>query len=459
MAITGCKRLLTALCAGALTCFVNPASADNGALLDLLKVLRDNGTIDQAAYDILRNSAVASEEKSAAETDKKVEEQVSSAIKDVPQINTKGKLQVTSPDGDFKVQVGGRIMADSAAFSSDKTDLGSGTEFRRARMFISGTMWRAWNYKLQYDFANTDAPIDGIRDAYLGYGFANGGSIKVGNFKEPFSLEELTSAKYITFMERSLPITFAPSRNMGVGYSYVAPSANWTASGGLFGEGVDDPSGNNDEGYGVTGRFTYAPWHEGNRALHFGGAVSYRVTNQDNALRLRERPEAHLSDTRFIDTGTIDTESYTRYGLEAAWVQGPFSVQGEYIGLDLSRDMAGNPDLYFDGYYLEGSVFLTPGDHRSYDPEDAAFGRIKPKANVGQGGIGAWQLAVRYSGLDLSDEDIDGGDEENLTVGLNWHVNPNMAFKLNYVKVLSVDGGPRDGDEPDIFQVRAQVDF
>ena len=78
---------------------------------------------------------------------------------------------------------------------------------------------------------------------------------------------------------------------------------------------------------------------------------------------------------------------------------------------------------------------------------------------VGQGGFGAWQLAFRYSSLDLNDADINGGEADSFTLGLNWFATPNLRFSANYVNVLDMKGGPGSGDEPDVFQLRAQLEF
>jgi phosphate-selective porin OprO and OprP len=80
-----------------------------------------------------------------------------------------------------------------------------------------------------------------------------------------------------------------------------------------------------------------------------------------------------------------------------------------------------------------GSWLIT-GESRGYVFEEARFKNPKPKGIVGKGGIGAWELLARYSSLDLSDEDIDGGEEDNVTVGINWYPTPNFRFMANNLR-------------------------
>jgi len=95
----------------------------------------------------------------------------------------------------------------------------------------------------------------------------------------------------------------------------------------------------------------------------------------------------------------------------------------------------------------------------NYQASKGYFSRVTPKSIVGMGGIGAWQVALRFSSLDLTDEDILGGEEDNFTFGLNWYATRNIRFSANYVNVLEVDGGPASGDDPESYQIRSQVEF
>jgi len=73
------------------------------------------------------------------------------------------------------------------------------------------------------------------------------------------------------------------------------------------------------------------------------------------------------------------------------------------------------------------------------------------------GGIGAWELAVRYSQLNLNSNDIRGGNEKDLTVGLNWYTTPNLKLMTNYVNVLEVNEGPYSGADPWGFNFAARA--
>jgi len=363
---------------------------------------------------------------------------------------TQGALRGRTRDSAFIFQLGGRLLIDGAVYDSDVQSLGNGAEIRSARITLEGTVWNVWDYELEVDFAEN--AVD-IKDAWLEYREFEPIAIQTGNYKEPFSLEEITSSKYITFMERALPNLFAPSRNLGVGVRIWREQ--WTGQLGVFGEGLDaNEDREEDQGFGVTGRFTYAPILEEERLIHLGAAGSYRRTGDNDVLRFRSRPESHVTNVRLVDTGDIvDVEDIARAGAEAAVVWGPFSLQGEYIRTHLDRD-SGFSDLAFDGYYVYGSWFLT-GESRPYDDEKARFQAVLPKSIVGRGGYGAWEVALRYSGLDLEDEDIQGGEEDNLTVGLNWYPTRNIRFMANYIHADSERLGMED--DPHVFQIRSQI--
>lgn len=457
LSINRTLALITLLSIG----FTNPVYAENQALMALLEALHKNGTIDAGTYQLIQQLAKQENQQTApsqastrAEVTQIVEEKIAQATKDKVQINTKGKFSVKSHDGDFEFRLGGRIQMDAATYSEDQSRQNDGTELRRVRLFAQGRMWHDWKYKLQYEF--TGNGINGIQDAYIDYLGYKPVSIKLGHFKEAFSLQNMTSSKYVPFTERALLSAFAPGRNIGI--QVATKGDNWTLAAGLFGQGRDGASSDNDEGYGFASRGTYSPMLGDNTRLHLGLGLGYRHTGSVDAVRFRERPESHVTNKRLLDTGNIDTDSFTRIGLESALIHGPFSLEAEYNHLMLDRAISGNPDLDFSGYYVQGTWFLT-GESPSYKANKGSFSNISPRNIVGKGGLGAWQLALRFSSLDLSDEDVNGGEQKNFSVGLNWYTTPNIRFSANYVNVLEVKGGGSAGDEPDAFQVRAQIEF
>jgi phosphate-selective porin OprO/OprP len=365
-------------------------------------------------------------------------------------------LNFATEDGNFKLKVGGRVMNDWLWISEDgdikASSIGEqedGTEFRRARLHVSGLIYGNVEFKVQYDFAGGDADF---KDVYLGLTDFPIGRLRVGHYKEPFSLEELTSSNYITFLERALPNAFAPSRNVGAMLHNSEFDDRMTWAVGVFRDTDDYGTNVDDGGYNITGRITGLPIYEdkGASLLHIGAAYSYR--NPDDSLRYTERPEAHLT-SRFVDTGTMAADRADLLGLEAAWVHGPLSVQGEYVTADVDR-MAGASDVDFDGYYVQGSYWIT-GEHRNYKASEGAFSRVKPKENFSfNSGPGAWDATLRYSKLDLDDENVTGGELEDITAGLNWHLNPNTRIMWNYVHADRDKIG-----EADMLMMRLQVDF
>jgi len=433
-------------------------------------------------------AATVEEDVTVEELEKRLEALEKQRADNAFKLYWKEGIRFDSPNGEFKMKLGGRIQNDWAFFDLDDDiedqvgEFEDGTEFRRARLYISGTVYDNVEFKAQYDFAGGDTDF---KDVFLGLKGTPIGGIRVGHFKEPFSLEELTSAKYITFLERALPIeAFVPSRNTGVMVHNHILEDRLTYAVGVFRDSAGDEYGNDmgDE-YNVTGRITGLPWYEnkGERMLHVGVGASVRNEYKNHLSqsklevdqevgRFRSRPEAHLAAARLVDTKMLQMDEMVLVGAEAALVFGPLSLQGEYIlanvdgdeDSDRDFDDDGAPDYgYFDsndlqGFYIYASYFLT-GEHRAYKPAEAAFSRVKPNRNFLQdGGPGAWEAVARYSHLDLEDGDVNGGEQDDITLGLNWYLNPNVRVMLNYVYADAED--KYDG-EMHAFQTRFQIDF
>ncbi len=411
-------------------------------LLELLPLLRDQRIISEIQYK--RLSATVENNVNALD-----EEAISQL-----NIKTKGGLEIASYDGQFAFELGGRLMLDMVHYDESLNTLGDGTELRQARIDMEGSIYADWAYEFAVDFA--DKNVD-IKDAYISYMGFYPMQLQIGHFKEPFGLERLTSSKYISFMERGLLNEFTPGRNIGVGVRQYQDS--WTFAGGIFGEAFDgDADSEGNEGWAVTGRLTYSPWHNDLSTLHFGGALSRRWTSDEDTVKFDARPESHITDVKYLNTGKLsNTDSVDLIGLEAALVSGSWSLQSEYVLAKLNRD-DGFSEPEFSGWYLFGSWFLT-GESRNYKFKKGTFGQVNPG-----GRRGAVELVARYSTLDMDDADITGGRERNWTLGINWHINSQVRLMANYILVnnnINADdnGDVFGNDDPALFQTRFQIDF
>jgi len=111
------------------------------------------------------------------------------------------------------MKIGGRIQMDGAFFNDKVTPMGDGLFLRRARLNVSGKVFKNWGYFTSVDFAKKDKA--GVRGMYFSYKGWENYTLKLGQFQEPFSLEGMNSSNTITFMERGLPYVFAPDYHLG----------------------------------------------------------------------------------------------------------------------------------------------------------------------------------------------------------------------------------------------------
>ncbi|VAW77490.1 Phosphate-specific outer membrane porin OprP; Pyrophosphate-specific outer membrane porin OprO [hydrothermal vent metagenome] len=362
------------------------------------------------------------------------------------EFSLKKALRFKSEDGDFSLRLGGRLHADTAWFIDDDNNVlnsdSRDSEFRRARLFVSGKAFDDWRYRFEYDFAaNNDFRI---KSAWVGYNGFKAFSIRAGNVLEPFSLEGMTSSNNITFMERGLPKAFTQNYKMGALVNTYGH--NWSAAVGLFDGNIRNGS---KDGWAGVARVTAAAVRNKRRLMHVGAALEYREPDE---VSFSTRPESNLA-SGLAGTGTLrNVDNTMTAGLEFAAVYNSFSLQSEYMQVSLERNNQ-RSDPGFSGWYVYGSWFLT-GEYRRYNVKKGAFKQIRPKSKYG-----AWELAARYSKVDLEDKSITGGEESNITLGANWYLNRYVRFMANYVRVDADPDSRGNSQNPDIFQLRAQLVF
>jgi phosphate-selective porin OprO/OprP len=398
---------------------------------ELLDILLGNGSINQAQYNQL------------------IKKETLTKDDVIVKLNKKG-LQFATADKQFKMKIGARLHVDAVAHSGGDNiiddNASNGTEIRRARIYLKGTVWNDFKYVTEVDFADNASTVKDMSMTYTGF---DGLEITAGHQKQNISMELQESSNDIMFTERSLINTITGiAFDRALGLHLKAKGKDWSAQLGLYGESVgkSDKTGG-DEGWGMSTRLTYTPINTKTQVLHVGGYAGFRDVSDNGDLlnggkgTALKYETAHMSNLHLLDTGSIaNLNKLSMYGLEAAYMQGPFSVQTEYTISDASRG-GGSSDEDFSAYYVQAGWTLT-GESRSYKGSDGEFKRLKPahKFSPGaDGGWGAWELAARYDHADMNSGDIRGGEETAITIALNWYLNENVRIMADYRRAIDVD--------------------
>jgi len=354
-----------------------------------------------------------------------------------------GILFWKSDDGKFSGRFDGRGFINGAYFFENKNQLSNGTHLRKARLAIKMTLWKNWHTEWDMDVAEG---VVEVKDMYFSYvGFKNS-HIKFGYFKVPFGLEILTSSRYIVFPERAYPaLAFKVGRRMALEYSKWGNW--WNVRAAFFGQAFDTKKNKtiDETGGGFAARAAFAPINKKGMILHVG-ASSVWTRPDDNTwiVDYKSEPETKIGDVEILDTELIKKTNYTmRYGFEGAFVYKSFHLQGEYQMVNVAR-FDNLPTVHLNGGYVYFTWTIT-GESRPWDETQGEFGQLIPNGN-GKG-LGAWELAFRFSNLSLSDTDagILGGRANNYTAGVNWYPTPNLVVQLNYTKVQNSDNATGNG--------------
>ena len=431
-----------------------------------------------------------------------------------------GKPAFATADGRFTANIRAIVMFDAGAyFQKDNLpsqvtnrDLNSGTNFRRARFGIDGKVFKDFDYALIYEFGGSGAEDTGhIQEAWAQYTGWKPWRIRLGAFEPNIGLQAAVSTSQMIMMERPAPAEVA--RNVAAGDSRSALqltgngvwgegdsgiATRWFASAALTGNTVstlNSTGGFATQPFGeqtaIISRLSLAPFSSTDWQAHFGVNGQYVFQTNDAGvatsprypIQLRDRPELRLDGTRLVDTGAIDTRAASVYGAEFGVSAHQFMLESEYFQYRIDRRITtaigpSNPD--FSGWYVQGAWVLT-GENRPYNPAEARFDapKLNYNFNPAAGTWGAFELAARYSDLDLNYHDcgaghaipaaaapcfdaVRGGEQKISSVGLNWYLNPAIRFMFDYLHV-DVDrfnaAGLQVGQKYDAIAMRSQLTF
>jgi phosphate-selective porin OprO/OprP len=421
-----------------------------------------------------------------------------------PSICTPDNLNCIAITSRLHLDVGGYSYQPNTAATVPQ-NLDSGINARRARIGVLGTFMGDWNYLLAFDFGGSSdglppvagAPTSGIHDAFLSYTGIKPLAIEGGYWTLPYTLDWATSSNDLMFMERAASSNVATNIAAGsirsafgvrgnddrfwagayvtgptLGTTHIAaPTATAVGSPGTLG------SPGFSEQLGAFGRVTYQLLQDKYYSLHIGGDVEFMIKPPGtNTLTLSDRPELRIDPTAILSTGSIANISRAQvYSGEAAAGYGPLFFQGEYYWYNVDRSL-GLPSLDFNGWYAQGSWTLTR-ESRKYNPSTGSYGTIVPDHpfSLAMGQWGAWELAARYSYVNLNDRftpgtpvsttnGVAGGKQNIYTLGLNWYANRNIRFMVDYLhgtvdKFSGAAANTDIGAHFDALAMRTQVAF
>lgn len=358
-------------------------------------------------------------------------------------------LLISRNDGEYAVNLFGYLEADFLKFTNDQNLLHSGTNIRYAMLYLNTTIKKDWHCFIGYALSMRQ-----LLDAYITYtGFSNQ-IIQIGEFTPDVGFSNWTRHFDINFLEWPLPVyIFSPGYPQGINYLFY---------GKYLAGAVSVFSGSNLEYYatktnplGATGRVFLSPIHETTKVLHLGISNWWQRPNCSNTVFFGTTPEANSHDNEMlVATGPIEQVSY--YDIisgEFVGVSGPWSVQTEYYLNNVQRRL-GEDNLHFSGFYTTLGYFFT-GESMNYV---YPYGVFTGPTSYG-GKYGVWQILARYSELNLNDKTIQGGKENNITLGLNWFVNPFVTFKFNVIRAAAHPAFNGNNVNAMIYATRAQIQF
>ncbi len=419
------KAVLAALIAGVAGGITGPVHADSYDVL--LEKLRTKGVISDSEYQ---------EFQTLREDDMK---SAGKPGKDEARIKFKDGFTLESADGASSLSIEGRMHADYRSFSEDGPGSSAADTFdiRRAFLGVKGTFYKDWSFEVTGDLS-----ADSLEYAYLDYKTADAAQIRVGAFKMPYSFEELTSSRFIDFQERSLVNALVPGKEQGL-MIYGEPIK------GQFGYALALSNGSGKEGdesnaqvdgkdliarvAGNLAAFTGMP----DAVIHLG--LNYATgTIPAAALTGGVRTEGR-GLTFFTAASPGGTEiDRDRLGLEGVFAYGPFKLQSEWVNASFQSNAPGATERELDAYYASVNWMIT-GEKYADNYTINGMRAIKPNNPFKKGGgMGAWELGLRYSKWDAGDlatgEFTGTKEADAITLGLKWIPVTPVRFYLNYTQ-------------------------
>lgn len=500
-----------------------PAQAANMDLL--LERLYKKGVLSEVEYKEMRELA-------RAETQQAAQEKAAApvAAPAAPSANAvigkwKNAITLESADGEHAIGLTGRVHFDyrdnsnkfARNYDRDTTTLSDNFELRRAQLGVKGYFYKDIGYEFVGNLVGSSTNT--VDSAWVNLGYLKQAQLRFGRFTQPFNLEEIGGSNATDFLENSYVNQLTPGKRLGaMVHGDAVKGINYGLA--VFQDGFNETTNETAKGKQAAGRVAInvaelANWKNSVLHLGFAGvsgdynvtpATSSQTSSAASSTQTRGTIIAFRTDARglaniyraqlagdALGTATYSGASNTdaevsrnQQGFELAAAYGPVKLQGEWTKAHFDASHA-NTGSFVRGdvraYYAQALWNIT-GESWSDAYKSGAFGGIAPKSNFKPGsGLGAWQIGLRYDKYDASDIRVGNGTaaagtarEQNadvghtLTLGVNWILNPNTRFMLNYsrtkfstpvtpIDVTLLPGQTNTSNEEKVISVRGQVAF
>ena len=390
------------------------------------------------------------------------------------------RFQIASSDGESFVRLRGTLHADNRVYGGDSVPETADTFIlRRVRPTLEGTFGGIYDFRFTPDFGGGRSVVV---DAYVAARFNPGAVLTVGKFKPPVGLERLQSGADIRFIERGLPTSLVPNRDVGAqlsgefgggAFAYQVGYFNGVTDGGSS-DGLATPDVEVDTKGDYAARVFFQPFINSEnfslRGLGFGigstwvdidgsaantALAAYRSPGQLSVFSYR----ANTATGATPNNATFADGQRLRLAPQFYYSRGSFGVLGEYtqVEQDVSRVVGGttlSDTLTHSAWQAQLSYFLTG--------EEETFRGFTPGSTFqpGKPGIGALELVARIQELDIDDDAFAGGADSfanpltavsKITaygIGLNWYPWNTVKLSINYEQ-SEFEGGAAIGDRAD----------
>lgn len=342
--------------------------------------------------------------------------------------------------------LGGRMEVDYSYYDDDFTHFESDYDVRRFRFGLFTKFNDKFSAYFQTDFSDSIRTRKGATQAaWLRYRLNKRNEFYIGKMEMPFSLESVSNSKYHFFMERS--IASALTERYATGLTYIHYGKDWNMRIGAFGDDHFDLGSSSSYGKAATAKFGKKINAIGGR-MYLGASMQYR--EPETVQKFRTLPESHTFNARLLDTGELYfVQAIEKYGIEAMWKNNKWTVQSEYIKNKFKREF-GSDLNYKSGYLIVSRIF---NGKRRFSFRKGEW--TSTKVNKYR----TWEIAARYSFLDLRADDLNAGFEENYSLGVNYYLSSKNRIMFNYIQAHAKPNSFSVDETLKIYQVRFQFEF